>query len=51
MLHAAELAMFHPITRQPLRVAAPIPPDFRKAAEGREIVSRGEDILTTAECS
>ena len=51
MLHAAELAMFHPITRQPLRVAAPIPPDFREAAEGREIVSRGEDILTTAECS
>lgn len=51
MLHAAELAMFHPTTRQPLRVAAPVPDDFLEAAWERGIVSRGEDILTAAECS
>ena len=51
MLHAAELAMTHPLTNEPLRVAAPVPDDFLEAAEKREIVSRGEDIMTAAECS
>jgi 23S rRNA pseudouridine1911/1915/1917 synthase len=51
MLHAAELAMLHPLTNEPLRVAAPPPEDFIRAAEEREIVSRGEDILTPAESS
>ena len=49
-LHAAELAMPHPLTREPLRVLAPPPDDFQQAAEERKIVSRGEDILTAAEC-
>lgn len=35
MLHAAELAMVHPLTGQPLRVAAPLPDDFRQEAERR----------------
>ena len=51
MLHAAEIAMPHPLTREPLRVLAPPPDDFQQAAEERKIVSRGEDILTAAECS
>ncbi len=51
MLHAAELAMFHPLTNAPLRVAAPVPEDFSKAAVVRGIVSRTEDILTAAEAS
>ena len=51
MLHAAELAMLHPLTRQPLRVVAPLPPDFQAEARERKIVSRGEDILTLAEFS
>jgi 23S rRNA pseudouridine1911/1915/1917 synthase len=51
MLHAAELAMTHPLTNEPLRVAAAVPDDFRQAAEERRIVSRGEDIMTAAECS
>lgn len=37
MLHAAELEMLHPLTGQPLRVAAPVPGDFRAAAERRGI--------------
>ncbi len=37
MLHAAELEMTHPLTGQPLRVAAPVPDDFRAAAAGRGI--------------
>ena len=51
MLHAAELAMIHPLTNAPLRVAVPPPEDFVQAAEERGIVSRGEDIMTPAECS
>jgi 23S rRNA pseudouridine1911/1915/1917 synthase len=51
MLHAAELGMIHPLTNEPLRVAAPVADDFRAAAEERGIVSRGEDIMTAAECS
>jgi 23S rRNA pseudouridine1911/1915/1917 synthase len=37
MLHAAELEMMHPLTGQPLRVAAPVPDDFREAAGRRGI--------------
>lgn len=37
MLHAAELEMTHPLTGQPLRVAAPVPEDFREAAGRRGI--------------
>jgi 23S rRNA pseudouridine1911/1915/1917 synthase len=51
MLHAAELAMMHPLTHEPLRVAAPLPHDFRNMAEERKIVSRGEDIMTAVESS
>jgi 23S rRNA pseudouridine1911/1915/1917 synthase len=51
MLHAAELGMFHPLTNEPLRIAAPVPDDFREAAEERRIVSRGEDIMTAPESS
>ena len=51
MLHAAELAMTHPLSREALRVSAPPPGDFRKVAQERGIVSSGEDILTVAECS
>lgn len=51
MLHAAELAMMHPLTNTPLRVTAPLPDDFVEAAIGRNLLSRSEDILTAAECS
>jgi 23S rRNA pseudouridine1911/1915/1917 synthase len=51
MLHAAELAMFHPLTRQPLQIGAAVPGDFLEAAQERGIVSRGEDILTPPESS
>ena len=51
MLHAAELAMPHPLTNALLRVSAPPPDDFRDAAAERGIVSRGEDILTAPESS
>jgi RluA family pseudouridine synthase len=51
MLHAAELFMTHPTTNAPLRVAAPVPDDFTEEAAARGIVSRGEDIMTAAECS
>ena len=37
MLHAAELEMTHPSTGQPLRVAAPLPGDFREEAARRGI--------------
>ena len=51
MLHAAELAMMHPVTNAPLRVAAPPPADFPAAALERGIVSRAEDIVTAVEIS
>jgi 23S rRNA-/tRNA-specific pseudouridylate synthase len=51
MLHAAELAMVHPLTNAPLRVSAPPPDDFWKVAEQRKIMSRDEDIMTPSECS
>ena len=37
MLHAAELELTHPLTGQTLRVAAPVPDDFREEAERRGI--------------
>jgi 23S rRNA pseudouridine1911/1915/1917 synthase len=37
MLHAAELEMTHPLTNEPLRVAAPVPDDFREEALRRGI--------------
>ncbi|HEV7919528.1 MAG TPA: RluA family pseudouridine synthase [Thermoanaerobaculia bacterium] len=37
MLHAAELAMTHPLTNQPLRVGAPLPEDFLEEAERRGV--------------
>jgi 23S rRNA pseudouridine1911/1915/1917 synthase len=51
MLHAAELAMLHPLTNQPFRVVAPPPADFQEAAAERGIVSRGEDMMTPLESS
>jgi RluA family pseudouridine synthase len=51
MLHAKELSMTHPLTNEPLRVAAALPEDFRDVAERRSIMSRGEDIMTLCECS
>lgn len=44
MLHAAELDMTHPATNAPLRVAAPVPDDFREEAERRGIVPSGGRI-------
>lgn len=37
MLHAAELEMTHPLTNEPLRVAAPVPEDFREEALRRGV--------------
>lgn len=37
MLHAAELEMLHPLTGQEIRVAAPLPDDFREEAGRRGI--------------
>lgn len=51
MLHAAELAMLHPLTNQPLRVAAAPPADFVDAARERRILSEGEDRMTADGCS
>jgi 23S rRNA pseudouridine1911/1915/1917 synthase len=51
MLHAAELAMLHPLTNEPLRVTAPPPADFIGVARERGIVSGEEDILTAGESS
>ena len=51
MLHAREISMTHPLTNEPLRVAAPPPEDFRDVAAARGIVSRSEDMMTLCECS
>lgn len=51
MLHSAELAMMHPLTNAPLRVAAPLPDDFTDESVRRGVMSRGEDIVTALECS
>jgi 23S rRNA pseudouridine1911/1915/1917 synthase len=40
MLHAAALAMTHPLTNQPLRVEAPLPEDFVEEAAGRGVAVR-----------
>jgi 23S rRNA pseudouridine1911/1915/1917 synthase len=40
MLHAAELEMTHPLTGQPLRVAAPVPDDFERELKTRGIRHR-----------
>ncbi len=37
MLHAAELIMTHPVSNQTLRVAAPLPEDFRDTAAARGV--------------
>ena len=37
MLHAAEIEMTHPVTDTPLRVASPLPDDFREEAARRGI--------------
>ena len=37
MLHAAEIAMTHPVSGEPLRVTAPLPDDFVAEAERRGI--------------
>jgi len=49
MLHARELSMTHPLTNEPLRVAASLPEDFQETAARRGLVSRGEDIVTLCE--
>jgi len=49
MLHAAELAMLHPLTNEPLRVVAAPPEDFVAAACERGIVSGREDMMTALE--
>ena len=51
MLHAAELAMLHPLSNEPLRVTAPLPADFLAVASERGIVSEGEDRMTAGESS
>lgn len=51
MLHAAELAMLHPLTNEPLRVMAPPPADFVAVARERGIVSEAEDMVTAGESS
>ena len=38
MLHAAEIALTHPVTNEPLRVVAPLPDDFLEEADRRGIV-------------
>ena len=37
MLHAAELSLMHPLTNEPLRVTAPVPPDFIDEAAARGV--------------
>ena len=51
MLHAAELAMLHPLTNEPLRVTAAPPPDFAQTARECGILSGLEDMMTLGECS
>ena len=51
MLHAAELEMTHPLTNQLLRVAAPVPDDFREEALRRGIRHWERTAATRAECT
>lgn len=44
MLHAAELAMTHPVTNQPLRVVAPPPEDFLAEARRRGLETGRTDL-------
>lgn len=44
MLHAAELAMTHPVTNQPLRVVAPPPEDFLGEARRRGLETGRTDL-------
>lgn len=37
LLHAARLAFAHPITRQPLSIAAPLPPTWRRVLDALEL--------------
>jgi 23S rRNA pseudouridine1911/1915/1917 synthase len=39
MLHAAEIAMTHPLTKEPLRVAAPLPDDFLDESHRRGLLT------------
>jgi len=50
MLHAVTLTMTHPLTGQELRVSAPLPDDFRRAAETRGVTCP-EDETTSADYS
>jgi hypothetical protein len=38
MLHASSLSMRHPLTGEPLSVTSPLPADFLKEMEHRQIV-------------
>jgi len=51
MLHAAEVSLTHPLSRERVRVFAPPPDDFVEEARRRGIVSRDEDVSSLAECS
>jgi 23S rRNA pseudouridine1911/1915/1917 synthase len=51
MLHAAELEMTHPLTNEPLRVAAPVPEDFRAEALRRGIRHWQRTTATPEGCS
>lgn len=51
MLHAAQLEMTHPLTNEPLRVAAPVPEDFREEALRRGIRHWERTRPTRAESS
>ena len=51
MLHAAQLEMTHPLTNEPLRVAAPVPEDFQTEALRRGIRHWERTRLTRAESS
>ena len=44
MLHAAELVMTHPIKNEPLRVVAPLPPDFVDEARSRGLETGRTDL-------
>lgn len=50
MLHAAELILTHPLSRQRLRVCAPVAEEFAEEAKRRGIVSRTEDVSSLGEC-
>lgn len=51
MLHAAEVSLTHPLSRERVRVCAPPPEHFIDEARRRGIVSRDEDVSSLAECS